>query len=548
MKITCNRDKILPAFLTAAGVAPARSPKPILKNVKLEAADGCAVLSATDLDVGIRFEVPGIEVDVPGSTLLPIDRFGSILRESADASLRLEADGKGTLVRGERSQFKLPSENPAEFPSIPEFSGGEHFEIPARLLREMIRRTVFATDNESSRYALGGVLLEFDQDRLTAVATDGRRLTRMEGPAHRVGAADPQAGDRNTIVPTRSMLLIEKALSDADAEVQIAVRDNDILVRSQRATIYSRLVDGRFPRWRDVFPDGRDAIRIEMVAGPLHSAVRQAMIVTSDESRGVDFQFGDGLLVLTAQSPELGQSRVELPIGYDGAQVAVMLDPRYVSDFLKVLDPEKTFTLEVKDAESAAVARTDDGYGYDTPARVTTGLARRNEQHGIAAAATNSAGSPPRADAPTRAGERDAAAMEIPVAPRGAAEPMNPDEITPDDLAWIARRGRTYTGRHRARQPKHVANVLAQLLARRGYAQVQSADDLAAAWREAAGPQAAQQTRVVGLRRGQLEIVVAGSAWMQELTFRKTELLARLVELVPGKKIRGLRYRSGNID
>jgi len=194
------------------------------------------------------------------------------------------------------------------------------------------------------------------------VGTDGRRLAMMEGPAQSVGGH--QTGDNMTIVPTRSMHLLEKALVDGNEEVHITARANEVLVRSPRATIYSRLVEGRFPKWRDVFPKRVDAVRIELAVGPLHSAVRQAAIVTSEESRGVDFTFAGGKVVLTGRAAEVGQSRVELPIPYDGAAVSITLDPRFFSDFLKVLEPETTFTLEVKDADSAAVCQTDDGYGY----------------------------------------------------------------------------------------------------------------------------------------------------------------------------------------
>jgi DNA polymerase-3 subunit beta len=362
MKVTCDREKLLAAFQTASAVAPARSPKPILQNVKLEVSADSAIVMATDLEIGIRVVVPGVEAEVPGSAVLPINRFASILRESSDATLRLETDGRGTTVRGERSEFRLSAENPDEFPAVASFSEKKYQEISARLLRELIRRTVFATDNESSRYALGGVLLEMTSDQITAVGTDGRRLARMEGPAKSVGGHE--TGDNTTIVPTRAMQLIERALSDPDAEIQIAARGNDILVHTPRATIYTRLVEGRFPKWRDVFPKRDDVVKLEMIVGPLYSAVRQAAIVTSEESRGVDFTFGDGKVVLAGKAAEVGQSRVELPIAYDGPSLGITLDPRYLNDFLKVLDPEKTFTLELKDAESAAVCLTDDGYGY----------------------------------------------------------------------------------------------------------------------------------------------------------------------------------------
>src|SRR4029079_18779718 len=157
MKIICNREKLLHAFQTTAAIAPARSPKPVLQNVKLEVAADKATLMATDLEVGIRYDVTGIEVEAPGAALLPVARFGSILRESTDATFRIESDSEGTTVRGERSQFQLPSENPQDFPAISQFGEASYYELSARLFRELIRRTIFATDTESSRYALGGI-------------------------------------------------------------------------------------------------------------------------------------------------------------------------------------------------------------------------------------------------------------------------------------------------------------------------------------------------------------------------------------------------------
>jgi DNA polymerase-3 subunit beta len=361
MKVTCNREKLLAAYQTAASVAPSRSPKPILQNVKIEATPEGTTLMATDLEIGVRVDVAGVEVEAPGAAILPKDRVSQILRESSDETLRLEADDQGTRVRGERSEFKLPAENPDEFPQIAQFAEEKYHEVPGRLLREIIRRTIFATDNESSRYALGGVLLEFEEKQITAVGTDGRRLAKMQGPATSVGGHT--SGEATIIVPVRAMQLIERAVGD-DSEVQVAARQNEILVRTPRVTIYSRLLEGRFPRWRDVFPNRDGAKKIELAVGPFYSAVRQAAIVTSDESRGVDFDLGGGTAVLAGHAAEVGQSRVELPIGYDGDTIAITLDPRFVTDFLKVLDPDKPFTLELQDGESAAVCSTDDGYGY----------------------------------------------------------------------------------------------------------------------------------------------------------------------------------------
>ena len=362
MKIICERDKILAAFQVAASVTPTRSPKPILQSTKLEVTEDTAIFTATNLEIGVRIEFTGVEVEAAGNAILPVGQFGSILRESTDEKLYIETNAQGTVVKGERSEFKLPSENPEEFPAVSAFQEEKYHEVPARLLKELIRRTLFATDTESSRYALGGVLLELSEDKITAVGTDGRRLAKMEGPAHSVGKQINS--EAQTIAPTQSMQLIERALSDDDAEIQIAARSNDLLVKSQRAMVYTRLVEGRFPKWQEVIPDWQDAIAIEMTVGPLLSAIRQAAIVASDESRGIDFSFSEGLLELSGSTAEIGEAHVKVPISYSGSPLTITLDHRFVTDFLKVLAVDKVFTLRLKDAESAAFWQTDDGYSY----------------------------------------------------------------------------------------------------------------------------------------------------------------------------------------
>jgi len=361
MNIVCNREKLLSSFQTAATIAPSRSPKAILQCVKFTAHAEQSVLMATDMELGIRIRVEDVEVLTPGSAVLPVARFGALLRESSDEKLRLEADGQGILVRGDRSEFNFSAQNPDEFPDIADFREEKFHAVAARLLKELIRRTLFATDNESSRFALGGILLEFEPERIIAVGTDGRRLAKMEGPALAQGGHHHESA---TIVPSKSMQLIDRAISDADGEIKLSARGNDVLLRSGRATIYSRLVDGRFPKWREVLPAKPQGSQIDLTVGPMFSALRQASIVASDESRGITFTFEEGRLSLAGKTAEVGQSRVELPIAYEGETVSLLLDHRYLSDFLKVLDPDKTFSFHIRDADSAALCTTDDGYSY----------------------------------------------------------------------------------------------------------------------------------------------------------------------------------------
>ena len=263
---------------------------------------------------------------------------GSILRTSSadDKELRLEADGDHLTVRGLHMHFKLPSEDPSLYPEVPDFAVTSFHVVAASDLRKLIRRTMFATDVESTRYALGGVLVELTSESITMVGTDGRRLARMSAPAEAENNAVPPTG--SPVIPVKALKLIERNLSDDDPPVHIAVQAGTaVLVRTDRAVIYSRLVEGRFPRYQDVFPSNVE-VRIPLEVGPLRLAVEQASIVTSEESRGVDFRFSSGVLKLASQAADVGSSDVELPIAYEGKSVEITFDPRYLTDALRTLD------------------------------------------------------------------------------------------------------------------------------------------------------------------------------------------------------------------
>jgi DNA polymerase-3 subunit beta len=363
MKALCNREGLLTAFGMVSGVVPMRSPKPILQSVKLVAdPDEGSTLMATDLEVGIRHRVLGMKVDQPGAVILPTARIGSILRTSADPELAIEVDGDRLVVRGLRAEFTLPGEDPELYPEVPDFSATSYHVVAAADLRKLIRRTMFATDVESTRYALGGVLVELSAESITMVGTDGRRLARMTAPAEAENDATAPVG--SPVVPVKALKLIERNLDDGDPPVHIAIQGTSaVLVRSESAVIYSRLVEGRFPRYQDVFPANVE-VKIKMEVGPLRLAVEQASIVTSEESRGVDFRFGDGILKLSSQAADVGSSHVELPIAYDGKPVEITFDPRYLTDALKTLEDNAEITAELIDSKNAAVFKTEDRYTY----------------------------------------------------------------------------------------------------------------------------------------------------------------------------------------
>ncbi len=361
MNLICSRSVLSTALSTVSGVVPTRTPQEILKNVKLTVRDGQATLMGTDQEVGIRYILPEMQSNSPGECLLPTQRVAQILRELPEAEVSIEVEEQQLRIRCGQSDFRLSVEDPALFPDVAEFGDKDYHIATGASLKQGIQRTIFSTDSESTRYALGGVLMELRKDGMTLAATDGRRLAVHRGPATAHGRVAEEV--LAPVIPAKAMTLIERSIQSGDQEIHIAVHTNDVLVRSGNCTIYARLVEGRFPRYQDVIPN--DFSRsVSLVTGPFLSAVKQAMIVTNDESKGVDFTFESGVLTLKSSASDVGTSSVQLPIAYDGEPLSVTFDPKFVADFLRVLDNSSQVTLEMVDENSAAVYKADENYTY----------------------------------------------------------------------------------------------------------------------------------------------------------------------------------------
>jgi DNA polymerase-3 subunit beta len=352
---------LLSACQLASAAIPARATKPVLQNLKAVAEESRFTLMATDLEQGIRMEVRGLTIHESGEALLPAHRLLAILREAQDAELSIEADASGCVIRGVQIEFEMPSEEPSNFPDLPTFAEEKYHEMPSALLREMIRRTLFAAADETGRLSMTGVLWELEKEQARLVATDGRRLALAQGQAMPVG--DHTTQDTIPVVPAKVMNLLERNLADDEEPVRVCLRPNEVLFRTGRAVIYSRLVEGRFPNYRDVLPK-RQMVKVNLGVGAFLAAVRQAAIMTDEETKKVTFTFARGKLTLQAQGATTGRSKVEMPIGYDAKQIAINFNPAYLVDMLRVLPHDQELTLEMFDGASPALFRHGEAYLY----------------------------------------------------------------------------------------------------------------------------------------------------------------------------------------
>lgn len=367
MKLKCQRDGLLTACQLVGVAVAARTTKPILSNIKAVAHDDALTLMATDLEVGVRYELRGIEVQRAGEAILPVSRLISILRESGDAEVTLDAGDNGTLVRTSTGRFQLHGGDPAEFPDLPTFDAGSTYhEISAGVLRTMIKRTAFAADRKegTARWAVTGVLWEAGDNKARLVATDTKRLAMTEGVAEVHGAAENEPRGQSHLIPQKAIQLLDRSLMDEGAPIRVALRANEALFENGPVLIHTKLVEGRFPPYRDIIPK-KSGVKLNLPVADFLSRVRQAAIMTDDETKRVDFHFEPGKVTLKAQGAETGSSEVTLDLPeYAGAEVEIAFDPQYLIEMLRAIEGEPSLLLEMTDGQKPALFKVGDGYLY----------------------------------------------------------------------------------------------------------------------------------------------------------------------------------------
>lgn len=359
MKLTANRAGLLSACQLAAMAAPTRDVKPILRNLLLRAEGESCEVVATDLEIGLRINVSGVRVDMPGDALMPAGRFVQILRELPDEDVLLDADMAKANVSGASSEFDMPSDDPSDFPMPSDDGAGDKLVVSSAVLRGLLTRTLFAAaSTEHSRFgATTGVLFSCNDNGLKLVATDGRRLALATGEF--VDADDLKG---MPIIPARAATMLMRLIGNDDEEIKAMFKPNDITFTAAGWTLYTRVVEGRFPDYRKVIPS-KSNMKFELPAGAFLSALRQAAIMTDDESKRVIFNFADGKLTLKASGSSSGKSLVLLTVTGDG-KLEISFDPKFLVDFLKVLPSDGAVSAEFLDGKSAGVFRFGVDYLY----------------------------------------------------------------------------------------------------------------------------------------------------------------------------------------
>jgi len=360
MEITVSKSELLKELTATQGVVERKTTIPILSNYLFEAADDRLTLTATDLDLSLRTSC-ATKVKKEGSCTIPARKLYDYVKLLPDGDISIKLlENHWISIRCGRSNTKMVGMARANFPTLPVFPTAGAVKIPAKVLRAMIGKTIFAIANEESRYTLNGALMVLKPESITMVATDGHRLAHVERPGEKFEGI---SGEMKTLVPKKAMNELRILLDATDSDhVEFAKDDSTLFFRIGQRLLTSRQLTGQFPNYEAVLPkDNNKSITVK--AADFSSAIQRVAQFADERSGAIRMKLEKNELKISSSSTETGESEDSLETAYDGDLVTMGFNSAYLLDFLKAAGADQV-RLEFKDSQSAGQLRPEEGEDY----------------------------------------------------------------------------------------------------------------------------------------------------------------------------------------
>ncbi len=331
MKLTIERAALLRSLSHVQSVVERRNTIPILANVRMQAGDGALALTTTDMDLEINESVAA-NVSDDGATTVPAHTLHDIVRklpDGSDVELALNAEGTQMTVKAGRSQFKLSCLPTGDFPEIGAGELPASFSLPAADLRALVDRTKFAMSTEETRYYLNGIYLHASEKDglpvLRAVATDGHRLAMFDMPLP-VGAENMPG----VIIPRKCIGELRKLVDEAADTIAISLSEAKIRFSFDHVVLTSKLIDGTFPDYQRVIPEGNDKV-VEVDPKAFSSAIDRVSTISDGKSRALKIALNGKVMTLSASSAESGSATEEVEISGE-TDIEIGFNAKYLLD------------------------------------------------------------------------------------------------------------------------------------------------------------------------------------------------------------------------
>lgn len=364
MKFTFDRDAMIKEISIAQEIITNKSPISILSNILLIAENNALTIKATDSTVKFTTVIP-VDIQEEGRTTIFCDKFMSILSSLPSGEIDFIQEDIGVTIKpiSKKVVFQLKSQASDKFPEVGTSENVPFFEIPSKDFKEMIKETIFAVSDDRNRFFMTGVYFVKNDDVLTMVATDGRRLSCD----NKKGLSVPDF--QSAIIPTKILNCILKNAPD-EGNIQVAVIEKSIFVKFGNIEFSSVLIEGNYPNYQKVIPEDL-SMSFMVNKADLESALKRTTIMVDKKVSRIIFKISSGVLKLISPESDLGTADEEIPCRYEGQNISMALNFNYLTDPLRVIESENVvFDFNINEAKG------------DEEANITKAVIMRGEPAG----------------------------------------------------------------------------------------------------------------------------------------------------------------------
>jgi DNA polymerase-3 subunit beta len=351
MKISIQREALLTPLLYVVGAIERRQTKPILAHLLLRGEQTGISLSATDLEIEIITYLDEIPEEI-GTVTLPARKLLEICRNLPEgATIELSKIDNQILIKSAKSRFMLSTFPVDDFPLLEEIQNNSNYCLPEKDLKLLLDQTAFAMAQQDVRYYLNGLLFEFSEHYIRTVATDGHRMGIFDVPSINQGEKL-----RQVIMPRKGVLELQRLLQDKEAKTDIKVTTNHLQVHLPKLKFTSKLIDGKFPDYMRVIPKETNK-KLLIDKEQLKQALTRASILSNEKFRGVRLILGGSVLKIQAHNIEREEAEEELEVSYEGDQIEIGFNVKYLLDVLTVIN-HSTVEFRLQDHDSSALVKS----------------------------------------------------------------------------------------------------------------------------------------------------------------------------------------------
>ena len=355
MKVLLETGNIREAVAKVSAVVDRKSSRPILAYILVQVKGSQLELTASDLEVSSKISLDA-EVQEEGTFCVNAKNFSDILREMPDGQLTLDLDSSKNIlnINCHDIHFSLLITSPEDFPQLVFSNQKNSFSLKAKKLLEIISKTSYAISTDETRLHLNGLFLQEFDSNLRAVATDGHRLSLIDTD---VESLDIEMFKNGIIVPKKGITEIKRmAESFLESDLEISIDDSFIYISAGNTYLSVRLIAREFPKYQAVIPS-KTSFTLQIERSALLNSVKRIKIMANEKSHGVKLSLGQKELTVAANHPSLGDAKEIIPISFDGEEMEIGFNGKFLIDSLSTFD-DGEIILEINNEFSPIIVKS----------------------------------------------------------------------------------------------------------------------------------------------------------------------------------------------